>query len=198
MLLPRRCKPVITFCGLSAILFTTLPGCSGLKEQLGLNRRSPDEFAVVRRAPLEMPPDMRLPEPTPGAPRPQELSPAEQAKATLLGGDPAARPVAGTAAPVTQTDNAFLNQLGAAQANPAIRAQVDTDAVNDADQNRSAMDKLMGRKGETAGQVLNPLEENQRLQKAGAPVPNVPADYGKPSQAPASVTRDLVVPPIAQ
>ena len=33
-------------------------GCSGsVQESLGLGKRSPDEFQVVRRAPLVLPPD---------------------------------------------------------------------------------------------------------------------------------------------
>ena len=35
----------------------TLSACAGAKEELGLTRSAPDEFAVVKRAPLEMPPE---------------------------------------------------------------------------------------------------------------------------------------------
>lgn len=70
-----------------------LSACSnGVKEKIGLNRTSPDEFQVVTRAPLEVPEDLRtthdiksLPTPMPGAPRPQEISASERAKAALLG-----------------------------------------------------------------------------------------------------------------
>ncbi|MCB2054285.1 MAG: DUF3035 domain-containing protein [Geminicoccaceae bacterium] len=38
-----------------------LAGCSGtVQEKLGMGARAPDEFQVVRRAPLVMPPDYRL------------------------------------------------------------------------------------------------------------------------------------------
>ena len=45
-------------------------GCSNIRETLGLSKQSPDEFKVVSRAPLSMPPDYNLKPPTPGAPRP--------------------------------------------------------------------------------------------------------------------------------
>jgi hypothetical protein len=176
----------------------TVTGCSRVKDELGLTRRSPDEFAVVRRAPLEMPPDLRyLPPPNPGAPRPQEMSPSEIAKASLLGGDPAAKPQSMAATPgatLDSNDASFLNQLGATGSDPNIRRTVDTEAVEDADNNRSAIQKLMGKKGETEGQVLNPMEENQRLQKQGAPTIAVPAD--PKNVAPVKSTPALSVPPI--
>ena len=35
-------------------------GCSQMREELGLNRNSPDEFTVVKRAPLTLPPEYNL------------------------------------------------------------------------------------------------------------------------------------------
>jgi hypothetical protein len=51
-----------------------LSGCTDLKRAIGLEKTSPDEFAVESRAPLEMPPDFDLRPPQPGASRPQEKS----------------------------------------------------------------------------------------------------------------------------
>ena len=46
-----------------------LAACSGtIQQKLGLERRVPDEFQVVRRAPLTLPPDFTLRPPTPGQP----------------------------------------------------------------------------------------------------------------------------------
>ena len=44
----------------------------------------PDEFAVVTRAPLSMPPDYGLRPPRPGAARPNETSPRDDARSKLL------------------------------------------------------------------------------------------------------------------
>jgi hypothetical protein len=51
-----------------------ISGCTDLKKAVGLEKNSPDEFAVESRAPLEMPPDYDLRPPQPGASRPQEKS----------------------------------------------------------------------------------------------------------------------------
>jgi hypothetical protein len=51
-----------------------MSGCTDLKRAIGLEKNSPDEFAVESRAPLEMPPDFDLRPPEAGASRPQEKS----------------------------------------------------------------------------------------------------------------------------
>ena len=49
-----------------------LTACEGVKKQFGLTKQSPDEFRVVARAPLSLPPDFTLRPPEPGAVRPQD------------------------------------------------------------------------------------------------------------------------------
>ena len=58
-----RLGTTLLMCGMTA-----LAGCSGsVQESLGLGKRQPDEFQVVRRAPLVLPPDFNLRPPEPGA-----------------------------------------------------------------------------------------------------------------------------------
>jgi hypothetical protein len=59
-------------------------GCSGLSSALGLEKSSPDEFAVVTKAPLIIPPDFSLRPPTPGAARPNVKDPSESAAEALF------------------------------------------------------------------------------------------------------------------
>ncbi|KJS38300.1 MAG: hypothetical protein VR70_10355, partial [Rhodospirillaceae bacterium BRH_c57] len=59
---------LLTLC-CTAALAATLSGCGGgVKETLGLNRQAPDEFQVVSRPPLAIPPEFKLRPPEPGAP----------------------------------------------------------------------------------------------------------------------------------
>jgi hypothetical protein len=60
-----------------------LPGCTDMRRAIGLEKTSPDEFAVESRAPLTMPPDFELRPPQPGAPRPQEKSSGQQARQVM-------------------------------------------------------------------------------------------------------------------
>ncbi len=98
----RPLRPLLVVAALFA-----LAGCDGFKEQLGLTKQSPDEFRVVSRAPLSLPPDYSLVPPAPGAPRPQEGTATDQARTAVFGGDPGAQPL-GTGA----SDQAFLSAAG--------------------------------------------------------------------------------------
>lgn len=51
-------------------LITT--GCQKTKRVFGMQKNPPNEFAVMQRAPLEVPPDFSLRPPRPGAGRPQD------------------------------------------------------------------------------------------------------------------------------
>ena len=60
-----------------------LGGCSALENLGGGKKFSPDEFKIVSHSPLTMPPNAELRPPRPGEPRPQEVTPADQAKEAL-------------------------------------------------------------------------------------------------------------------
>ena len=62
-----------------------LAGCSAAGRALGITKVTPDEFRVVTKAPLTVPPDYALRPPSPGEPRPQELQPESAARSALLG-----------------------------------------------------------------------------------------------------------------
>ena len=70
--------------GLS-VLGMSLAGCQTTAKALGMTKVVPDEFRVVTKAPLTVPPDYSLRPPTPGEPRPQELQPESADRAALLG-----------------------------------------------------------------------------------------------------------------
>lgn len=152
-----------------------LSGCSSAKEQLGLNRSSPDEFMVVKRAPLSMPPDYTLAPPRPGAPRPQEQSPYAEAKETVFGGGPAVE-----AAPPTsvESENLLLQQAGAEYANPDIRSVVDAETAEMVANSKSVTKKLIGLGSDgMEGSVLDPVEESKRLENInGTPADNAPEE----------------------
>lgn len=119
-----------------ALLLATqllLSACGGgsVQRALGLSKRSPDEFAVVSRAPLIVPPDFDLRPPRPGEPRPQVGTTADQARARLLEQSPEPTPSldasgAPPAAPLATSagQQALLQQAGADSTTPDIRQQI--------------------------------------------------------------------------
>lgn len=58
----------------------------------GSNKIIPDEFEVVNRAPLVVPPEANLTPPRPGEPRAQEINPGRQAYEALFPGETLERP----------------------------------------------------------------------------------------------------------
>ncbi len=144
----------------------SLTGCSGAKEKMGLTRKAPDEFAVVKRAPLEIPPEYALRPPRPGAPRPQETATDEQAREVVFGAksETALKPANGEAA--------LLQQAGSDIAQPGIREIVnkETDALSP--KNEPVAKKLLGLgssdKGPGPASVVDPKAETERLRQNAA------------------------------
>ena len=77
-----RRTSLITLC-LVALGPIALGGCSAFENLGGGKKVSPDEFKIVSHSPLTMPPNAELRPPRPGEPRPQEVTPADQAKEAL-------------------------------------------------------------------------------------------------------------------
>ena len=145
------------------LLLTACGGVSGVRDQLGVTKDSPDEFAVVRRAPLEIPPNVftqaSLPTPQPGAPRPQEKAPAIAAK-TALFGEPPEKPQAGAA------ENAFLAKAGTKIANPQIRSIINQETASLHDRNKPVAERLLGIGGDAnlaSATVVDAKAERQRI-----------------------------------
>lgn len=147
----------------SALLLTA---CGGdMKEELGLKKAPPDEFSVVTRAPLSVPPDYTLRPPRPGAERPMELSVREQAKKTVFGTNDTSEK---NAVVRSGTSNAFLNQLGAANADPAIRNSLDSEMLEMDKKDQPAAEKLLfWKEKEPPGKTIDPAEEKKRLEAEG-------------------------------
>ena len=139
-----------------------LGGCSNAKEQLGLTKSAPDEFMVVKRAPLAMPPDYNLNPPQPGAPRPQELATDQAAKTTVFGEIGQQGNVE-----ATNSDDLLLQQAGATQAQDGIRQVVDSETADMADRNKSVTDKLIGwgKDEKPSATVVNAKQELERLKE---------------------------------
>lgn len=142
-----------------------LGACSQAKETFGLNRSSPDEFAVVTRAPLKLPPDYSLRPPTPGTPRPQEGTTHQAARAILVGeAERAARDNGITAR--TPGETALLSQAGATDADPGIREKVDSEAAVRAEDDGGLVRRLLfWREREPPGQIVDASRESKRIQE---------------------------------
>jgi len=135
----------------------SLCACS---QAFDFSKKSPDEFAVITRAPLEIPDNFDLPTPQIGAPRPQEASPEEQAKKALFGGD------IGTQTTLSSGESILLQKAGAVEAGENIRATIDAETRQLAVENRSTVDRILGKVGKKSDApvtVIDPVKERERL-----------------------------------
>src|SRR5579872_7399636 len=121
-----------------------LSGCDSLRKAAGLNKKSPDEFAVTTKAPLVIPPDFNLRPPMPGAPPTNTLDPSSNAEIALFSTADPATVAAGMRGNYTPGEKMLLANARVQQADPGIRARLNADqraAVQNAD--RSFTDKLL-------------------------------------------------------
>ncbi|PZW37859.1 beta-barrel assembly complex subunit BamF [Humitalea rosea] len=130
---------------------------------LGFTRDAPDEFQVVTRAPLSVPPSLsNLPIPRPGAPRPQD-----GAQQTTTLGQLAGFGSQG-ATQRSAAESALLAQAGP-NVGGDIRRRVDEEALRMEQPDRSVVDRLMfWRDTPPPGIAVDPARESQRLRENAA------------------------------
>lgn len=144
-------------------------GCEGtVQESFGIGKRAPDEFQIVRRQPLILPPDYELRPPQPGTAGPAEVTSSELAREALTG--TATRPEESS----SPAENALLAQVPT-QADPEIRrkiAEEGTDLVSIDDSRFLFILDFQRRALSTAtpGTTLDPQAEAARLRAEGVSV----------------------------
>jgi len=106
-----------------------------MSKSLGMAKVTPDEFRVVTKAPLTVPPDFSLRPPAPGEPRPQELQPESAARVALLGERDAANRSDG--------EKLLDTKAGGDRADPLIRYVVDDEFGAIAHKDKSFADWVM-------------------------------------------------------
>lgn len=147
-------------------LILGVPACSGMKKTLGMEKSAPDEFAVVERAPLTVPPNFNLMPPQPGAKPRHEAHTSDTAQGLVLGSQSSA-PKAQRSA----SENALLSKAGPSDA--AIRKELDDNADEDMDD--ATVAQKIGISSGKSGKALDPSTESKRLQGAKIKTPTVPA-----------------------
>ncbi len=124
-----------------AVLGAGASACHTVGDAFGQNKSPPDEFRVVTKAPLVVPPEYALRPPAPGEPRPMELQPESAAEQALIGEREA-----------TDRDDAeklLVAKAGAEHADPLIRYVIDDQFGAVSHKDKSFADRVMfWRKGD--------------------------------------------------
>ncbi len=171
-----------------------LIGCNSIREAAGVAKTPPDEFAVVTKAPLVIPPDFNLKPPKPGAAPTNQSSPTDSAQSALFGDDPATV-AAGLPNNYSPVEKTLLATTGAAAADHGIRQQIAADAKAMTTATPSFTDQLLFRDAPdpNAGHPVDADAEHDRLASAKTAEQN-PSVGGaadkKAAEEAASISRD--------
>lgn len=156
-----------------------LAGCTynsskgSLGEQLGFAVPPPDEFMVIARAPLELPPDFDLPAPQPGVVSPRMPNPDAEARASLFGSPAAPRQESAPGA----GEQALLSGAGATGVNDSIRADLEAEQERTGER-QFGLTSLFGipipANLDEPDETLQSQEETERLREQGVLTPTAP------------------------
>lgn len=149
-------KPAYFLLGVA--LLTGLSACGGLRRSLGVGKSVPDEFAVVTKAPLVVPPEYSLLPPRPGEPRPQELSSSAMARQALFGTTLSTEQSSG--------EQALAAQAGGLSADPSIRAVIERETAGVVYHERSFADRILFWRGsDDVGLQADPLDPEAEAER---------------------------------
>jgi hypothetical protein len=146
-----------------AALIGTSACTSGVRQALGAERTTPDEFRVVTIAPLTVPPEYALRPPRPGELRAEDIFQDRQAQRALFGD------LEGSSA--TDAEILFAARAGAADANPDVRALIDGETAAIVRKDQGFADRILfWREGETMvvqggdPEPIDPEDERERIE----------------------------------
>lgn len=164
-------RTITTTAALLAVL-VSVGACEGMKKQLGYTKQPPDEFRVVSRAPLTLPPDYALRPPEPGAIRPQEGTTTEQARQAVFRVDEPKGPTLEERAAAdgrSLGEVSLLKLAGAEDADPQIRSTVERETLQINAENEDFLEDLVfWREPEQPGEVVDADAEARRLRENAA------------------------------
>ena len=121
-----------------------LAGCQSLRDEAGLTRQAPDEFAVTTKAPLIIPPDFNLRPPAPGAAPLNQTDPTASAAVAMFNTEDPAIAAAQMQGNYTPGEKMLLAHAGVQNADPTIRAQLQSDERNMQGADASFTDRILG------------------------------------------------------
>jgi hypothetical protein len=104
----------------------SLIGCESLRQATGAAKLPPDEFTVLTKAPLIIPPDYNLRPPQPGVASRNEVDADDQARTALFPANPATA-AAALGGAYSDGEKLLLTKTNALSIDPNIRRSVTSD-----------------------------------------------------------------------
>lgn len=150
------------------IAAVSLGGCSGAKRAFGMQKVAPDEFTVVTKPPLVLPPDYSLRPPQPGAPNPAVITPSGNAELALFDRD---GQLSDNAQGYTSGEVNLLETTGGSGASANIRQVVNAETASLVEKDSSIAERILfwQEPSEAPAAVIDPVKEAERLKGNKAP-----------------------------
>jgi hypothetical protein len=137
-----------------------LAGCDTLREEAGLSKQSPDEFAVTTKAPLIIPPDFNLRPPSPGAAPLNQTDPTSSAELAMFNSADPATVAAQMPGNYSASEKMLLANAKAQNADPTVRAQLQSDERNMQGADPSFTDRILGSPAKAAPNAKGTTEKS--------------------------------------
>ncbi len=165
-----------TVAGLIAL--GSLNGCAGAKRAFGMQKVAPDEFTVVTKAPLILPPNYALRPPQPGAPGPASIEPLGGAETALFGREG----LSDNAQGYTSGEVGLLETTGGSGANPDIRKVLNSETASLVEKDSSIAETILfwQEPAKEKEDVIDAKAEAERLKENK----DAPPAEEKPAEAP--------------
>ncbi|MGB0906628.1 MAG: DUF3035 domain-containing protein [Maricaulaceae bacterium] len=151
----RKHLPLLMVAGLAM----ASTGCSSATKAMGLTTQAPNEFNILTKAPLVVPPEYSLRPPKTGESSAENNYSQDVARKALIGDVDAAEPSRG--------EVVLMTKAGVGRANQEIRIEIDGENSVERKSDGFANRVLFWENGQVAtpgGAPLNPEVEAQRLQ----------------------------------
>lgn len=130
---------------------------TNFREALGIDKRPPDEFSVVTKAPLVVPPNYDLRPPKEGAEPLNRIDPRLAAREAAFGS-------AAKSSDASRGEAALLGAAGASSASPDIRNKLNRESASLAKKDKKLTSKvLFWQKKAEDGAVVDPKAEAARI-----------------------------------
>jgi hypothetical protein len=174
-----------------AAIGLTLCGCTAFRQALGTAKNPPDEFTVLTKAPLVIPPDFNLRPPQPGAAARNEPDPDVQAREALFPQNAQAQ-AALLGAGFSEGERFLLTRTNALAVDSNIRRRVTADAGQE-DLGADFAQRLLSQPAGTAAvtpaapEAPAPVEVQAAVTPAAPPAPVEVQATAPPAPAPVEV-----------
>ena len=160
-----------------------LSGCTSAKRAFGMQKVAPDEFTIVTKPPLVLPPDYSLRPPRPGAPNPAQIEPGGNAQAALFGREG----MSDNAMGYTGGETSLLDTTGGSGASPDIRKVLNSETASLVEKDSSIADTILfwQEPAREPADVIDAAKEAERLKAGKTKTSGAPDEAAnKPAAAP--------------